>query len=409
MKNIINVLQSNPIFRMSLGSKELFHSNFLEYLWYIDKDGFIEMINEWLPKEKRLQKNNYRLGREKMNFDLLIFHKEGDKESGEDIYDLVIENKVKSIPYKEQLIEYVKKAQKKKSNDYRFVLLTLTEDFPDKGDEEIDKNWFVVGYDSLKEGIEKHFSHESVQLAKNKLYIEDYCSFIERLIELKKTIIPTNILGCKLFEKGDIDSLKEIRLHDLYIKLRCSWFALTLKENLIKNEIGAQKIHIINKYDDRKPGINLNVNINQGNGQIAAWICDSREDSKDEKKGNTFEVVIQGDQYRHGVNQNSIEIENQGNEKLNNCYRRLKDEKNKDAFGFLNFDNSIKIYPNKEEEYFKKTKKNKESLLKAGPFCCYGDSYIYRYKKIEKENVADLLQMMVSDVLRIYPKIPNLL
>ena len=37
-----------PIFKLSLGSKELFHSNFLEFLWDYDKNCFIEMVNSLL-------------------------------------------------------------------------------------------------------------------------------------------------------------------------------------------------------------------------------------------------------------------------------------------------------------------------------------------------------------------------
>ena len=33
-------LYKNPMFRISLGSKELFHSNFLVFLWDCDKQAF---------------------------------------------------------------------------------------------------------------------------------------------------------------------------------------------------------------------------------------------------------------------------------------------------------------------------------------------------------------------------------
>ena len=44
-KTPLQQLHGLPIFRLSLGSKELFHSNFLEYLWDVDKGSFIKMIN----------------------------------------------------------------------------------------------------------------------------------------------------------------------------------------------------------------------------------------------------------------------------------------------------------------------------------------------------------------------------
>lgn len=400
MKKIIDDLQANPIFRMSLGSKELFHSNFLEYLWCINKDAFIEMINGYLSPVKKLTINDYQLEREKENFDLCVFHKEGN--GGKDIYDLVIENKVKSIPYKEQLKDYVEKAHNKGSNSCRFILLTLSKDFPDKGDENIKNEWSIVGYDTLKKGIDEQYLQSNICLPKDKSYITDYCDFIEQLVKLEERIIPDDVLEHKLFVKNEMDGLEKIRLHDLYIKLRCSWFALALKEKLVKEKrIEPQEIHIINKYDDREPGINLNININQGNGQIAVWVCDRIG------KGDTFEVVIQGNQYRHGINQNSVGISGEDKyEILNSCYTRLSEFK--DAMDFLNFEDSGDVNPIKKDK-FRKTKKNEITPFKAGPFCCYGNSYIYRYKKIKEETIGELLQIMVNDILSVYPKIPNLL
>ena len=43
IKSILKGLGKKPIFKMSLGSKELFHSNFLEFLWEIDNDLFIRI------------------------------------------------------------------------------------------------------------------------------------------------------------------------------------------------------------------------------------------------------------------------------------------------------------------------------------------------------------------------------
>ena len=68
METIITKLKNNPIFSMSLGSKELFHSNFLEYLWNVNREAFISIINEFNKKYEsiNLLSNNqkYELGRE---------------------------------------------------------------------------------------------------------------------------------------------------------------------------------------------------------------------------------------------------------------------------------------------------------------------------------------------------------
>ena len=408
MEQIIKNLRLNPIFRMSLGSKELFHSNFLEFLWCVDQRAFIGMINQILPNNTLDPNRQYQIGREKENFDICLFHKEKKK----DVYDLVLENKVKSIPYKEQLIGYVNKV-KESSPHCRFILLTLSEDFPDKGDMKL-AGWEIVRYDQLKGIIEDLFLINNICSEKDSLYIRDYCDFIEQLSLLKNEILPDNLLAQPLFNNNDIDKLKLIRLHDLYIKLRCSWFVMTLKKKLTE-ECHLSPVVVVHKYEEiikehKKPGIYLNVDMNQGNGQIAAWIYDSNDDN-----GNTFEVVIQGNQYRHGINQRSIPEssddaklygkENMKFGHLNNLYNRLADPTYERAKLFLDFNNEEGVCPNKADN-FRKT--NKIKIQKTGPFCCYDRSYIYRHKGFDGKTVDELINMMVSDISEIYPNIPKL-
>ena len=81
-------LSKMAIFKMSLGSKELFHSNFLEFLWEINNISFIKLINQ-LYGEDILSSDKgvgyYMLGREKNHFDICIFHQEWKKKkNGED-------------------------------------------------------------------------------------------------------------------------------------------------------------------------------------------------------------------------------------------------------------------------------------------------------------------------------------
>lgn len=38
-------LNELAIFKMSLGSKELFHSNFLEFIWDVNREFFIRIVN----------------------------------------------------------------------------------------------------------------------------------------------------------------------------------------------------------------------------------------------------------------------------------------------------------------------------------------------------------------------------
>lgn len=419
---LLERLHNMAIFRLSLGSKELFHSNFLEYLWdckrnddgSFDRKCFISMIRMLFNDENILNGpvDKYILSREKENFDVCIFHKTGTR----DVYDLIIENKVKSIPYKEQLAEYVGKvADKKQEKSPAYLLLSLAKDFPDKEDEEIKDTWKVVHYGTLRDAI---WAQEKWR---SEPFVEEYCDFIKTLDELGAAILD-GMDREYLFP--NVEDYKKERLHDLYIKMRCSWFATALKTELGKN-IDKRKIRIVSKYEERLPDcVNLNVAMNQGNGQIAAWICDCNM--------NTFEIVIQGDQYRHGINQIGIkkskskEIENdyyqvKENDRaffnhfvLNWLYGRLEKLQDVNAYNFLNFldhfncfnSNQSDIRPESKKEkvyYFRKTK-----TPKAGPFDCYSDDYIYRYVSISNCTVQTLRDKMLNDILRIFHNLPDL-
>lgn len=409
LNDILGELKMNPIFKMSLGSKELFHSNFLEYLWELDNSRFINMINSLLPKEKAIvleSGKEYFMGREKEKIDICIFHKEDKKE----VYDLVIENKVKSIPYKKQLEEYFSKVQEKGSNNCKFILLTLSDEFPDKDNDRV-KKWKITNYKTLKDSIRSQYLGNAQISEKDQTYIRDYCDFIEQLDNLKEILIPNDQQF--LFVKEDKDLLDGIRLHDLYIKLRCSWFAVFLKKRLEEEGIATK---IIYKYEEREFGVvNINVTINQGNGQIAAWICCDRDKEKDGKT-NMFEIVIQGNQYRHGINQECVDKENQGPERLNELYDRLNNHlEDQRPIKFLNFEGEFSIGanlttqpdPDKQKNH-RRNKSQDPVVQKSGPFDCYGEDYIYRYKKIDNIPISQLLEWMVRDVKIILDSMPDL-
>ncbi len=381
---------------MSLGSKELFHSNFLEYLWNLDSTAFLIMMKDFL-KKPLLDLHDFQLRREKENFDICICHDEGRRS----VYDIVIENKVKSIPYKEQLKCYEEKAER--LADCRFLLLTLSKSFPDRGDKDLE-NWGVMGYDDLLERIKDHYLKGTIRDERHLTYIKDYCNFVENLNDLKnEVVLPDNIFGQQLFVPKDINKLKEIRLHDLYIKLRCSWFALEVKTKLEK--MGMDTI-VVNKFDDiRKGCVNLNINLNQGNGQIAAWICD--------EEMNVFECVIQGNQYRHGINQKKVTlseeevskygVKNKKYGRLNALYNRLSELQDCQAKDFLNF-----VGRNEDVQPNRILKFQKTEIHKTGPFCCYGDDYIYRYLSVGSVKINELITMLVDDISSIYNNCPKL-
>ena len=158
-KEYINNLRKSTMFHMSLGSKELFHSNFLHWISIVNWKAFLKIMHKlagldegekfwWenrecsvigYSKEYCPNNNNVKVFREHRNFDLSIYildtetkkvetknsnnDKTADDNTTVNTYDsqgkrivqkripvLVLENKMKSLPYKAQLEEYTQKA-----------------------------------------------------------------------------------------------------------------------------------------------------------------------------------------------------------------------------------------------------------------------------------------------------------
>jgi len=396
---ILDKLEKMAIFKMSLGSMELFHSNFLEFLFNIERSSFISVINHLLPKDKQLGKNDYKISREKENFDICLYHEEPKKGKEVDIvYDLILENKVKSIPYKEQLEGYKKKGNKKKGNNNnpprypRYLLLSLVKNIPDENEIIID--WTISYYSDLKDAIEKEYEN-IISSSKDNfgIYIKHYCKFIGLMDELQKGILK-NFDVTSIFEK--VEDFRKCRLHDLYIKLRCSNFIIQLKEKIEQRIKNGVPIQIINTKEypkireNGKIGIYLNQNMFNGNGQVAAFIYKKSGNNE----GDIYEIVIQGNEYRHGIN--SIRLEDKSKEKTES-QNILWHE-----FGGQKFLSDIPIEGDLLPQTIRKNKNSK--VTKAAPFRGCGHGYIFKYKKIEDKkknvnvNAGDLLEIMANDI-----------
>ena len=176
MKKIIAALNANPMFRLSMSSLELFHSNFLEWLFDIDHKAFLKCFDLKVNNSSTYTiKREYHLGTTPVNgknkqwvTDIAVF------ENGNLI--LIIENKIKSTPSKGQLENQSKEADKK-ATGCKKVLLSLfkysvSEDKP-------------YGFDKVlyKELCRKIRDNYKSYLPSNS-YIKDYCDMLERLQDI---------------------------------------------------------------------------------------------------------------------------------------------------------------------------------------------------------------------------------
>lgn len=119
----VEQLKGNAIFQLSLSSKELFHSNFLAWLAEDEntRNIFNQIMRNWLNNPTwAFDEKQMMIKREYKNFDFCICERIPQKQEEKNDEDnsekdkagsiiFVLENKFKSIPYKEQLERYHKK------------------------------------------------------------------------------------------------------------------------------------------------------------------------------------------------------------------------------------------------------------------------------------------------------------
>jgi len=147
----LSELNQNPMFRLSLGAKELFHSNFLAFLF---EQSECSDLQKALLKEFGVGNLRYDFEietfRERNNFDLIVWVKPKEYENEDDFLNkchlIFIENKFKSVPNKEQLDSYSEKICKaiKNLTPYEGEEIYNQESDDDNIDECIRKDYDII-------------------------------------------------------------------------------------------------------------------------------------------------------------------------------------------------------------------------------------------------------------------------
>lgn len=305
-KNIQKELNSNALFKLSLGSKELFHSNFIESILGInDENGrffAIEFFRQFGIEE--LSENSIIVSeRENKNVDITyrFFRQYQDTENDEPYKVLIIENKVKSIPNKEQLIKINNKFSKK--NNHKFILLTLINP---KGFKPEDLGWDTKTYKQLAQALEEALKSaakfEKTPKIGEKIpfpfLVEEYCKFIGTLSKLSQ-LINTDPKDIYDFwdAKNPID-FRQLRMHDLFLKLKYQQIQDIVKSAL---ENAGYETGILLKEDKPNPGIvYLNTDFTNSAGLFDINIFIGNLKVKGGKRASLLLAVqLQGNQLRY--------------------------------------------------------------------------------------------------------------
>lgn len=195
----IDRLKASPVYSMSLGSKELFHSNFWAFL--IETKEYRGLINAFFPD---FSLETYeRVAREDRHRDLTIYDKQGR--------EFVIENKIKSYPRKDQLEEYSEKGN--------FALGAITG--INKPPFELE-GWTFVSYAHIVNELKK--LNASVTSYIHDL-VDDYCKTLDSINALM-TMSLKEKEGVLSYWSDNIALLNEVNLMDVFKKNKADDFVV---------------------------------------------------------------------------------------------------------------------------------------------------------------------------------------
>lgn len=207
----IDLLRQSPLFQLSLASRELFHSNFLAWL-FGQRPDWVGRILGTAPEHRDWVLGDKGIRREERNLDLVIHLANGST--------LIVENKVKSVPYESQLEDYRKKVDALGSSypNPKYLLLTLS-----PGDAPESSAWPVLSYGEVAERLANEAA--SLDVGYLRHLVEDYAGFIRTLSALGVTSDTDPWID-------DRPLLRELRIHDLLQKRKASWLSRSLTAGL---------------------------------------------------------------------------------------------------------------------------------------------------------------------------------
>lgn len=252
----IESLKHSLLYQMSLGARELYHSNI--WAWLIHKDP--EFVKVFFPE---FDDNLYvvkDVSREFHNRDLIIWLQ---LRKGEEKYFYVIENKLKSLPSEQQLKDYtedVGNGDKLLAAVYTGIVSPLEgqQRYGVKNTER-EIEWRFVPYSDISQEIRNIIGKSKKIEDETKVQILEYCKTIESMQSLLDTTLANNPQKWKL----DVGKLADswIRLDDVYRKLKgadlISYFQSNIPKERFEKDIAPWKLYFGQSYHNKKPTLDI--------------------------------------------------------------------------------------------------------------------------------------------------------
>lgn len=391
----VNELKVSPMLYLSGGSKELFHSNFLYWLGMNYRDAFQELMTKMCCINAPWPQG-WTLRREHRHLDLCVTYKKetGKARKGKPVSEecafIIVENKVKSLPDLMQLRRY-EQVYDGYDDGCTYAVLSLVKDFP--GQKYLNENtcWQLHHYDELAELIRDCCSDDDI-LTEHRPYICDYCQFVNNLSKLAET---WTIKELSPF-LSQCDNLHELRLNDIYEKVRYAQIAAILAERLKP---------VLDNMDSEEEKVVL------GMSNTDVILRRGREDADEIlsfygcPEAKPFGQVFIGSGMSHGVGlveakvkiaeDCSLVIQVQGN---HYCHAMERDNI---------FEKTGKLpMPQLLFMNFGLGGLKDRSAKADSEICHYKTDFVYRWQKIlPSHTVADIIDAMSTDIIEIMKKI----
>ncbi len=481
----IKALQESTTFHMSLGSKELFHSNFLHWLSQVDWNFFMNVMHS-LANEKEFwwektectveghkgkfcpEKENIEVRREHHNFDLSIYildsqyKKRNSKTKKLDDVEVeilkkdedtivqrwipvfVLENKMKSLPYAEQLEEYIiksydewkrcdfakddiediiKGANHISKHPITFVLLSLmATDLANRSHSiisikqrldikkyscEVNIQWVCKTYHDLLIILSQSISLGSKKL--NNLIIKDYSCFLNALCNIAEndwTICKNDNYIDTVFpwasEKSEIrykaKVYQRLRIHDIKEKIIYAQLLTLLEKWLESKEIPYKRYNKNFRADFKKQRKRLFTNKSYAHNIGIFEVKYIIDNVNNEKELFSLMIQLQGDNYCHMIIKENI-VKEISNGKKRSDITVNEQVLSNDMKSKLDF--FVNLSSKKKNRFPLQLNANTEPSV----FHKYGNNLLYQSVKIPQNiTIETIIEVITADIESIISK-----
>ncbi len=339
MSTTIDKLKSNPVFNMSLHSKELFHSNF--WAWLFEHN--VEYAKIFFPDLKKCDS----VEREQGHRDITIW---SEKKA------YIIENKFKSIPGLKQIKDYQSEVGDKFAKG---VLTGIV--YPDFMKNESD--WIFITYREIAVKI-KDVADKVEAEAFEKELISRYS---EMLLDLNEVIVETLKNSSNNWVTSiDFLEISKIRMDDIVKKLVASNYVSYM------NKVGLDEL-----LDNNKNGYDLVIESGYSHKHAILDVRYVQKDNSDIL--SVIGIQVEDNEYRWCI-QIDKELDEEQRQKLFEKYVGLG--------WFETYDKANKVI-----------KGRKTGMIK--PFGTYSTkkyTFLYQYWKLEDSSFEAIRKQIVEDM-----------